>query len=117
QSNAASLRPTARLTETKLPQALAEKGKPLSVTSGHDGSCFASASAVQQNHPRASPTWTIRAPGRHGTTCWFAATPPRGRDHRRESPKEKETVGTAEHELFAPVTPHGRGGSWEGGLP
>jgi hypothetical protein len=75
------------------------------------------ASAVLQSHPGASPTWTLKAPGHEGVTCWFAATRPRGSDHRRESPKEKEIVGTAEHELFAPVTPNGRGGSWEGGLP
>jgi hypothetical protein len=127
QSRAASLRPAARLTETKPPQTLAEKGKPLSVPSGHDGSCFASASAVQQNHPGASPTWTMRAPGHEGTMCWYAAARPRGSDHRPSAsdhrremlplPKEKETVGTAEHELFAPVGPYGRGGSWEGGLP
>jgi hypothetical protein len=117
QGDAASLQPAARLNEARPPQTFAEKGKPLSGASGHNGSCFASASAVLHNHPGASPTWTLKAPGHEGVTCWFAATRPRGSDHRRESPKEKEIVGTAEHELFAPVTPNGRGGSWEGGLP
>jgi hypothetical protein len=115
---AASLQPAARLTEDRPPQTLEEKGRPLSAKSGHDGSCFASASAVLQNHPGGWPNWTLRAPGHLGTMCWYAAARPRGSDHRRERmPEEKETVGTAEHELFAPVTPYGRGGSWEGGLP
>jgi hypothetical protein len=115
---AASLQPAARLIEARPPQTLAEKGKPLSASSGHDGSCFASASAVLQNHPGASPTWTMRAHSHEGTMCWYAAARPRGSDRRSErTPKEKEAFGTAEHELFAPVAPHGRGGSWEGGLP
>jgi hypothetical protein len=118
QGDASSLQPAARLTEARPPQTLAEKGKPLSATSGHDGSCFASASAVLQNHPGGWPAWTLRAPGHEGTMCWYAAARPRGGDHRRErTPKEKEAFGTAEHELFAPVASHGRGGSWEGGLP
>jgi hypothetical protein len=114
---AASLQPAARLTEDRPPQITAEEGRPRSAKSGHDG-CFASASAVLQNHPGGWPNWTLRAPGHVGTMCWYAAARPRGSDHRRERiPKEKETVRTAEHELFAPVTPYGRGGSWEGGLP
>ncbi len=118
QGDAASLQPAARLTEARPPQTLAEKGKPLSRTSGHDGSCFASASAVLQNHPGASPTWTMRARGHEGTMCWYAAARPSGSDRRSEKlPREKETVGTAEHELFAPRPLYGRGGSWEGGLP
>jgi hypothetical protein len=118
QGDAASLQPAARLSEAKSRQTLAEKGKPLSATSGHDGSCFASSSAVLQNHPGAWPTWTLKAPGHVGTMCWYAAARPRGSDHRRErTPKEKEAFGTAEHELFAPVGSQGRGGSWEGGLP
>jgi hypothetical protein len=108
----------AGLTEARPPQTLAEKAKPLSATSGHDDSCFASASAVQQNHPGASPTWTMRARGHEGTMCWYAAARPRGSDRRSEKlPKEKEAFGTAQHDLFAPVSSQGRGGSWEGGLP
>jgi hypothetical protein len=120
----AALQPAARLTEERPPQTLAEKGKPRSETSGHDGSCFASASAVLQNHPGAWPTWTFKAPGHQGSMCWYAAARPKGsdhrhgRDHRREMlPKEIETVGTAENGLSAPFAPYGRGGSWEGGLP
>jgi hypothetical protein len=118
QGGAAPLQPAARLTEERPPQTLAEKRKPLSAKSGQDGSCFASAAAVLQNHPGGWPTWTLRAPAHEGSICWYAAARPRGSDHRRERmPKEKETAGTAEHELFAPVAPYGRGGSWEGGLP
>jgi hypothetical protein len=72
RGDGASLQPAARLIEARPPQTLAEKGKPLSATSGHDGSCFASASAVQQNLPGASPTWTMRARGHEGTMCWYA---------------------------------------------
>jgi hypothetical protein len=87
-------------------------------TSGHDGSCFASSSAVLQNHPGAWPTWTLKTPGHEGTICWYAAARPRGSDHRKErTPKEKEAFGTAVHELFAPIASQGRGGLWEGGLP
>jgi hypothetical protein len=110
--------PAARLTEERSRQTLSERGKQLSAASEHDASCFASASAVLQNHPGGSPTWTLRAPGHEGSMCWYAAARPRGSDHRRERmPKEKETVRTAEHELSAPVAPSGRGGSWERGLP
>jgi hypothetical protein len=116
--DAASLQPAARLTEARPPQTLSERGKQSSAGSEHDASCFTSASAVLQNHPGGWPTWTFRAPGHEGTMCWYAAARPRGSDHRREKmPKEKETVRTAEHELFAPFAPYGRGGWWEGGLP
>jgi hypothetical protein len=116
--DAASLQLAARLTEERSPQTLSERGKQLSATSEHDASCFASASAVVQNHPGGWPTWTLKAPGHEGSMCWYAAARPRGSDHRRERvPKEKETIRTAEHELFAPVAPYRRGGSWERGLP
>jgi len=36
-----------------------------------DDSCLPSASAVRQNHPGAWPSWTLRAPGHEGTTCWY----------------------------------------------
>jgi hypothetical protein len=84
RGDAASLQPTVRLkpTETKRPQTLSEKGKLLSSASGHDASCFQTASAVLQNHPGGWPTWTLRAPGHEGAMCWYAAAHPRGRDHR-----------------------------------
>ena len=97
QGNGASLQPAARLTEARPPQTLPEKGKPLSATSGQDGSCFASASAVLQNHPGASPTWTMRARGHEGTMCWHAAARPRGSDPRR--------VGMSENGLASPPAP------------
>jgi hypothetical protein len=81
-----SLQPTVRLnmrpTEVRLPQTLSERGKQFSaMRGGHDVSCFPSASAVIQNHPGGWPTWTLRAPGREGTMCWYAAARPGGSDH------------------------------------
>jgi hypothetical protein len=124
QGDAASSQPAARLTEAKAPQTLSEKRKPLSAASGHDPSCFLSASAVLYNHPGGWPTWTLRAPGHEGTMCWYAAARPRtserrsrASDRRMEMMRSEETVGTAENGLSAPSAPYGRGGSWEGGLP
>jgi hypothetical protein len=57
--------------------------------------CFASASAVRQNHPRAWPSWTLRAPGYEGTRCWYAATRTTTNDHR-SGMRRKETVQTRE---------------------
>jgi hypothetical protein len=123
------LQPTVRLngkpTEAKRPQALSEKGKPVSAASGHDASCFPSASAVLQNHPGGWPTWTLRAPGHEGTMCWYAAARPRtterrssASDHRMEMmPRDNETAEPTEKGLLAPPAPYGRGGSWENGLP
>jgi hypothetical protein len=122
RADAASLPPTARLnvkrTEAKPPQR-----KQPSAASGHDDSCFASASAVLQNHPGASPTWTLRAPSHEGTVCWYAAARPKGyhraraSDHRNEMTRSKEAVGTAENAFFALFAPRGPIGSWDGGLP
>ena len=119
--DAVSLQPkqplTIKPTEARPPQTSSERGKQFAA-SGHNASCFPSASAVLQNHPAELPSWTLRAPGHEGSMCWYAAARPRESDHRRERmQKEKETAGTAEHELSAPVAPYGRGGSWEGGLP
>jgi hypothetical protein len=73
-----SSQPTVRLntkpTETRPPQTLSEREKQFSAASGHDSSCFPSASAVLQNHPGGRPSWTVRAPGHEGTKCWYAAT-------------------------------------------
>ena len=100
QGDEAALQPAARLTDVKLPETLSEKGKPLA-------SCFASASAVQQNHPGGWPTWTLKAPGHEGTTCWYAAARPRGSDHRRGR--------TMENGLSPPPAPRPQG--WSFGLP
>jgi hypothetical protein len=93
RGDAASLQPTVRLkpTEAKRPQTLSEKGKPLSAASGHDASCFPTASAVLQNHPGGWPTWTLRAPGHEGAMCWYAAARPR-----------EGTIGLPEIDALAP---------------
>jgi hypothetical protein len=125
QGDAASLQRAARLSEAKAPQTLSEKRKALSAASGHDPFCFPSASAVLHNNPGGWATWTLRAPGHEGTMCWYATARHRvsdhrsmGSDYRREMlPEEIETLGTGESGLYAPFVPHGRGGSWEGGLP
>ena len=105
QGDTASLQPAAGLIEARQPQTMAEKGKPLSTTSGHEGSCFASASAVLQNHPGASPTWTMRARGHEGTMCWYAAARPSGSDRRR--------VGTTENGLPPPPAPRPQSGTMD----
>jgi hypothetical protein len=74
----AALQPAARLnikpTEAKPLE------KQLSAASAYDPSCFPSASAVVQNYPGSSPSWTMRAPGHEGTKCWRAATRTRESD-------------------------------------
>jgi hypothetical protein len=127
RTGGASLQPIVRLdikpTEARAPQTLPERGKQLSAASGHDASCFPSASAVLQNHPRGWPTWTLRAPGHEGTLCWYAAARPRGSDHRpRASDHRRETtpgkeVGTTENGLFAPSAPRGSAEGSDAGLP
>jgi hypothetical protein len=110
RTDGSSLQPTVRLdikpTEVRLPQTLSERGKQLSAASGgHDASCFPSASAVLQNHPRGWPSWTLRAAGHEGTLCWYAAARPRGSDHRPRGsdhrsemmPTEKEIVGATQN--------------------
>jgi hypothetical protein len=113
RGDAASLHETLRLnikpTEAKPPQTSSERDKQRSSTSGHDASCFPSASAVLQNYPGGLPSWTLRAPGHEGTLCWHAPTRPKGSDdrprpgdHRREiMAKGTETNATTENGLFA----------------
>jgi hypothetical protein len=119
RGDAASLQPTVRSnikpTEAKPPQTLSEKGKPLSAASGHDPSCYLSASAVLENHPGGWPTWTLRAPGHEGAMCWHAAVHPRGSDHRprgsdprSEMMRSEELIGTTENRLPAPPAPYTR---------
>jgi hypothetical protein len=107
RDDAASLAPTAgptiKLTEAKPPE------KQLSAVSGHDPSCFPSASAVLQNYPGGSPSWTLRAPGHQGTQCWHAAARPRVSERQKEMmPTEREVVGTAENWLSPPLVPYRR---------
>jgi hypothetical protein len=116
RAGGAALQPALRVdikpSETGLAQTSSERGKQLAAASGHDASCFPSASAVLQNNPGASPTWTLRAPGHEGTQCWRAAARPNGSDHRprpggpnqgkRPSKGETKTDGTTENALSAP---------------
>jgi hypothetical protein len=126
RADAASLQPMVRLemkpTEARPPQTLSERGQQLSAATGHDASCFPSASAVH-NHPGGTPTWTLRAPGHEGTLCWYGAARPRGSDHRpRPSDHRRETtpgkgIRTTENGLFAPSAPRGWAEGWDVGLP
>jgi hypothetical protein len=114
-----SAQPTVRLdtkpTEARPPQTLPER-KLLSAASGHDTSCFPSASAVLQNHPGGWPSWTLKAPGHEGTMCWYASARPRESvhrptaiDHRREMmPREREIIGITENGVSAPPVTYTR---------
>jgi hypothetical protein len=86
RADGASLQPTERSaikpTEVRSPQTFSEKGKQPTAASGHESSCLPSATALRHNDQRAPPTGTVRASGRDGTICWYAATRPRGSDHR-----------------------------------
>ena len=118
-----ALQPTVHLdikpTDASTLQPLSERGKQFSAGIAHDSSCFPSASAVLQNHPGGWPSWTMRAPGHEGTTCWYAAARPGGSDHRHRAMmlKEKELAATTENGLSASSPPRGRAGSRDGGLP
>jgi hypothetical protein len=90
------IKPTESGVEARPPQTLPERGNQLLAASGHDSTCFPSASAVRQNHPEAWPSWTLRAPGHEGTRCWYAATRTTANDHRSEMMPRKGTVGTPE---------------------
>jgi hypothetical protein len=48
-----------------------------------NSTCFASASAVRQDHPDAWPSWTLRALGHEGTKCWYPTTRTLAHDHPR----------------------------------
>jgi hypothetical protein len=112
RADGAPLQPTVRLnmesTETRPPQTWSDRGKQLSAVSGHDISCFPSASAVLQDHRGGWPSWTLKAPGHEGTMCWYASTRPRARDHRSEMVQRKEMVGTTENEISARSVPYTR---------
>jgi hypothetical protein len=124
RTDGALLQPTERFdikpTKAKPPQTSSERDKRLPAASGHDASCFPSASAVLENHPRGWPTWTLRAPGHEGTLCWYAAARPRGSDHRprgsehqsemirNEEIRSEELIGTTENRVSAPPAPYTR---------
>ena len=46
-----------------------------------NSTCFASASAVRQEHPESWPSWTLRALGYEGTKCWYPTTRTLAHDH------------------------------------
>jgi len=46
-----------------------------------NSTCFASASAVRQDHPEAWPSWTLRVLGHEGTKCWYPTTRTLAHDH------------------------------------
>jgi hypothetical protein len=112
RADGAALQPAPRVdikpSEVRLPPTLSERGKQLSAASGHEASCFASASAVLQNYPGGLPSWTLRAPGHEGTMCWHAAARPRGSDHRSEIIQSKEMVRTTANELSPPPAAYTR---------
>jgi hypothetical protein len=104
RTDGAALQPAVRVdikpSEASLPQT-SERGKQLAAASGHDASCFPSASAVLQNHPGAWPSWTQKAPGHEGTLCWHAAARPSGNGHRSETTPTKEIAATTENRFSA----------------
>src|SRR5215472_1376092 len=60
-----------------VPQSTGAKG--ITVESGAEpeitnSTCYASASAVRQDHPEEWPSWTLRALGHEGTKCWYPTT-------------------------------------------
>jgi tetratricopeptide (TPR) repeat protein len=96
----ASLQPTAPLDttptesgiEARPSQTLAEKGVQPFAPSKDTPTCLPSAAAVQQDHPEAWPSWTLRAPGHEGIRCWYAATRATAHDHRSEVRKKEATA-------------------------
>jgi len=82
-----------RPTEPRPTPPLPEKGS--FPESRDDSTCLPSASAVRENHPRAWPSWTLRAPGHENTRCWYAAARTTAHHNRREM-RRKETVSTTQ---------------------
>jgi hypothetical protein len=85
------MKPTDVKIDGKQPQTLPESEKQLS--SGHDSTCYPSASDVRQNHPGAWPSWTLRAPAHEGAKCWYAGTRTTANERRSEMAPTKETIG------------------------
>jgi hypothetical protein len=90
------IKPTESPIEARPPPTLPERGRQFVAANGHDPTCFPSASAVRQNHPEGWPSWTLRAPGREGTKCWYAAARTTAHDHRSGTMPRKEAVETTE---------------------
>jgi hypothetical protein len=77
------------------PSTLPGSGSPSFATSGHDSTCFASASAARLDHPGGWPSWTLRAPGHEGVRCWYVATRTAAHDHRSDM-RRRETAESPE---------------------
>jgi hypothetical protein len=67
-----------------------------SIPNGNAFTCFASADLVRQESPGAWPTWTLRAPGREGTKCWYPSTRAMARDHRNLFVPRTDGIGANE---------------------
>jgi hypothetical protein len=67
--------------------------------SGHDSSCFPSASALRLEHPGGWPSWTLRAPGHEGVRCWYVGTRAAGHDHSSEMRRRETAQSTEKVEL------------------
>ena len=68
-----------------VPQSTGAKGGITAESRAEPGitkpTCYASASAVSQDHPKAWPSWTLRALGHEGTKCWYPTTRTLAHDH------------------------------------
>ncbi len=67
-----------------------------SVPDGNAFTCFASADSVRRENPGAWPSWSLRAPGREGTKCWYPSTRAMARDHRNLFVAETDGIGSNE---------------------
>src|SRR5258708_15240011 len=87
------IRPTESGIEASPSQTLPEEAGQPFAPSKDARTCFPSAAAVQQNHPEAWPSWTLRAPGREGARCWYPVTRTTAHDHRSEMRKKETAAG------------------------
>jgi hypothetical protein len=67
--------------------------------SGHDSTCFPSASAARREHPGGWPSWTLRAPGHEGVRCWYVGMRTAAHDHSSEMRRRETPQSTAKVEL------------------
>jgi hypothetical protein len=81
--------------EARPSQSLSGRGSRSLATSGHDSTCFPSASAVRLEHPGGWPSWTLRAPGHEGVRCWYVATRTAAPDRSTEM-RRRETAQSTE---------------------
>jgi hypothetical protein len=75
----------------------------------HASDCLTSAAAVRQRYPQAWPSWTLRAQGHEGTTCWYGATPATAHNHQdRRTGVEQGIRQTRVPEVSPPDVPRPR---------